>query len=224
MGESQTEFRGRVTILSDGGLESLAACAAARESILASGQANSPKPVVWPTTNPGVTALARHRAIERQAAIFDLELAPAGAVAATKERSSPAGLVGSGELQTRDLIAASFGSLRLGSASLVWPARAASGDDVALDNAARIADRALLVSRLVAMDAMDHGAPGFVIETPYVDLTDRQIADLVLDMDLPIQLCWWWSETALAARESADPGDETAIEADRRLGDRDLLA
>src|SRR5205814_1142018 len=29
------------------------------------------------------------------------------------------------------------------------------------------------------------------VQAPYADLTDSQVADLILDMDLPIWTCWW---------------------------------
>ena len=55
---------------------------------------------------------------------------------------------------------------------------------LALDRIAQIADRAVLVARLVAIDADAHGVPSIRIETPYADFTDRQIADLIADMEL----------------------------------------
>ena len=30
------------------------------------------------------------------------------------------------------------------------------------------------------------------IETPLIDLTDRQLGELALDMGVPVELCWWW--------------------------------
>lgn len=53
------------------------------------------------------------------------------------------------------------------------------------------ADRALLLSRLLAMDSESvfngrYGAGRFVIQTPYVELTDEQMVELALDMDVPL--------------------------------------
>jgi hypothetical protein len=36
--------------------------------------------------------------------------------------------------------------------------------------------------------------------TPYVDFVDAQIADLALDMDLPVWTCWWWEGEGEAER------------------------
>jgi hypothetical protein len=44
----------------------------------------------------------------------------------------------------------------------------------------------------VALDAREHGVPSIRVETPYADFTDRQIADLVLDMELDVEACWFW--------------------------------
>ncbi len=75
---------------------------------------------------------------------------------------------------------------------VIWPVSAAIGDHLDLDRISAIVDRALLISRLVALDSRDHGTPGIRIETPYADFTDRQVADLAADMELPVEACWWW--------------------------------
>jgi hypothetical protein len=62
-------------------------------------------------------------------------------------------------------------------------------------------ERALHISRLVAVEH-----PGFELAAPYADLSDRQLADLILDMDLPVWTCWWYApegnEPAAAAAEA----------------------
>jgi hypothetical protein len=67
------------------------------------------------------------------------------------------------------------------------------------DTLADVCDRALLAGQLVGLDvarlgSAGDGAPmakGLRIETPYADLTDAQLMDLALDMDVPLHACWW---------------------------------
>ena len=81
------------------------------------------------------------------------------------------------------------------------------GDDAGetLDEIGRAIDRAVLIGRACSVDAGDPGA--LVIDTPLVDLSDAQIADLTTDLDLPVERCWWW-----------DGGDDIARVARRRWG------
>jgi len=65
-------------------------------------------------------------------------------------------------------------------------------------------NQALLVSQLVSLADANPGSPVVRVRTPYADLTDRQIADLVLDMDLPVWTCWWMDESQLGEGESRD--------------------
>lgn len=111
-----------------------------------------------------------------------------------------------GEDQTRLLVHAGYLALSVGCDRVVWPAQC--GEDLrteapTLERIAGAIDRALLVSRVIALDtprAVD--APE--IETPFVDLSDRQIAEMVMDIEAPLSGCWWWggsSPSALAARD-----------------------
>ena len=61
-----------------------------------------------------------------------------------------------------------------------------------LDAASSHVDRALLVTRLVAMDADRHQCASIVVETPYADFSDRQLAELALDMGVPFRKAPWW--------------------------------
>jgi len=79
-----------------------------------------------------------------------------------------------------------------GFSRVVWPATAGLGEGLDLDRLAAIVDRAMLCGRVVAIDANGHGQPAIHIEAPYADLTDRQIADLALDLSVPLEGCWWW--------------------------------
>jgi hypothetical protein len=75
---------------------------------------------------------------------------------------------------------------------VIWAGSTAIDDDgeVDLDLLTALHARARLVSRLVELDGPAGASFSFLF--PYADLTDRQLADLVLDMDLPLWTCWWW--------------------------------
>ena len=100
--------------------------------------------------------------------------------------------LGSGLIQTPPLIHSAIGAAVAGFATVVWPVHAGPGAEPDLDRVALAIDRALLVSRLVALDAADHGCPAIRVDTPYADFTDRQLAELALDLDAPVHTCWWW--------------------------------
>lgn len=172
-------------VVSDGGLVSLIACVAAKERVLASTpDASHLLPVMWASITPGPTSRARAHAIETQATALGLEVVVPSGDAANTTNSS-------GERATRDLVDAAFTAISRGCGSLVLSDRHADGDMVDLTSVAATIDRAMLVSRLVSLDmASDSGS--FEIESPYVDLSDRQVAELAIDLGAPIQLCWWW--------------------------------
>lgn len=68
-------------------------------------------------------------------------------------------------------------------ARVVWPIFcAAEVDPIAL-----ALDRARLVSTLAALDARPRGLP---IDTPVLDLTESQLADLAIDVGVPSQAGW----------------------------------
>lgn len=90
---------------------------------------------------------------------------------------------------------------RSGCGSLVWPVQCAvpgTSDGVSVDGIAGAIDRATLLSRVVSLDL----GVDFEIRTPFVDLSDRQIADLALDMGIDPSMCWWASDPAGAAEKS----------------------
>lgn len=189
---------GKTLILSDAGPASLLACACVRESI-ALGQAGkglreAPTEAAvlpFPPVEPHLQAIGK----QCEFFAFPLLTPTASADAAA---TSP-------EAESHHLLSATHLAARQGFSSVLWPASGAAGDSLDLDRIAQIADRAVLIARLVAIDAASHGVPSIGIETPYADLTDRQIADLIADMDLPMELCWWWgveAMDALADRES----------------------
>jgi hypothetical protein len=202
----------KTLILSDGGLASLVACAVAKEAAAIDGRVHAGISVV-PAMNlwgvAGVTQGLRDRAIRAQAEIFGFELwEPLSA----PPQALP-GILELREQETHGLIAVTQLAARKGCDVVVWPLQcagpSASRDDdgLDLDWIARAADKAVLASRLVAVDSDAHHKPGLRIEVPYLDVTDHQLADLAAEMELPMRACWWWTasrrdgEQAVAERE-----------------------
>lgn len=81
------------------------------------------------------------------------------------------------------LLAAGRAALRLDCSRLIWPVFV--GDDT--EAIAREHERARLIAGLLRLDA-DRGA--LAVDTPFLDLDDRHLADLAVDMDAPAGL-WW---------------------------------
>lgn len=71
---------------------------------------------------------------------------------------------------------------------LVWPV-GPEGRDVDVAASARALTAATLVSQLISLSGLD--SETVEVQAPYADLSEDQVADLVLDMDLPIWTCWW---------------------------------
>lgn len=128
--------------------------------------------------------------------------------------------VSTGHRRTRYLIEAVQSALTNGCTTLVCPWQAEGLDPEAerepatlpsVESLARELDRALLVSRLVTLDAGEHGVGVFEIQAPLMDLSDSQVAEMALDLDVPIWRAWWWDLTngkrpkdnALAERAAA---------------------
>lgn len=177
----------RVLIIDDGGLAALAACIAARIDH----QRHEPLPsehgpVVWSPGGAGPESHRRRDAAAAHAAHCDLHFVESGNPAATDD--------------TRLLLDAGEQAVAMGIARVIWPIqRLGDSDAPSLDQAAKAVDRALLVTRLMALDADSHNLPNFLIETPYADLTDKQLAELAADLDAPAHLCWWHSTPAASS-------------------------
>lgn len=130
----------------------------------------------------------------------------------------------SGHARTLALLQAFGEAARRHSTSVVWPiwqGRLAGEGTPSLDAVATEMDRAELVTRLAGLDltnAAASDAGGLFIETPYADLDHASIADLSVDLDVPVGLAWWASSSiAQAVRSTWD-------EALRSAGYRGTLA
>jgi len=182
---------GRTVILSDGDLPSLVACAAGVEAV--AGDASAVRPCVLPFPSAAGADASRAAAVRTQADLLALTLLPA---------ISPIVESADGEGEVRDLIAATYAAARTGIDRVVWAVTGALGDHLDLDRIAAGADRSVLIGRLVALDATRHGVPSIRIETPYLDLTDRQVADLAADLAVPLETVWWWDSDTLPAQRA----------------------
>jgi hypothetical protein len=161
------------------------------------------------TTGSGEALSARIRALAEAQAAECLDF-PA---------VTPAALA-SGHRRTRYLTEAVHQAISNGFTTLVcpWqaetfdPERSRPADELpSVDGLARELDRALLVSRLITLDAAEHGVGVFEVQTPLMDLSDAQVAEMALDLDVPIWRAWWWEavggkqakDAALAERATA---------------------
>jgi len=189
----------RTLVLSDGSLPGLLACAAAREgATVASAEGSSGEiatPAVFAFAAGSAPTASQRGAVMRHAEAYSLEV--------IGESAAPGMDAAAGEAETLGLMAAAHAGVRRGCLGVTWPATGAAGDSLDLDRIAAITDRAFLVGRLVAMDAAAAGAAGLRLETPYADLTDRQVAELAMDMDVPVAACWWWGNDRAGAEERA---------------------
>lgn len=200
---------GPTLIISDGGLPALVAAAIEAERAASAGEAGGGAPALlmpWVTSpdlaDPQLAAVSSQARFLRQE---QLEPAPIHAFAAGTSAAF---------LDTLGLLAAVEVARANGCARIVWPSHAHATDDSLESDIERIAnavDRALLVERLAGLESDVIGtaaAAEIAIETPLVDLTDAQLAELVVDLDAPAYLCWWW-------RQAADPAAEKTAAAER---------
>jgi hypothetical protein len=158
-------------VLSDGDVPALLALRAAADR-------GEGAVLVWPMAAPGPEAGARLKAVRHQAELVGARLFGPGSVGERDEGLAV------------ELVRASAAAAEAGCLGAIWPVSAGETNrgDEALRRMSGAVERALHVSRLVAVES-----PGFELSAPYADLSDRQIADLILDMDLPVWTCWWYA-------------------------------
>lgn len=98
------------------------------------------------------------------------------------------------------LLASAIAGARLGCSSVIWAAHCASAGseiEVDIDRVAEAIDRATLVGRLASLEARAE----IEVQTPFIDLSDSQIADLAVDMGVEVATCWWGSGDGEAMAE-----------------------
>ncbi len=194
----------RTLVISDGSLAALVATAMVSEQLAAAGNSSpdelggivigSPSSA----TEPGWSAC--ERAAGRQADIYGLGFVPPDA--AMRARVEAGAALPAGALESLILTDAAYNAAMHGCERVIWPVQAPTVDgEPDLTSVARFVDRATLVSRLAGLDAERPEWSGLSvrevrIDTPLVDLTDDQLADLALDMRVPADSCWWWGSDA----------------------------
>ena len=174
----------------DGSLPGLVAGVIASEETVRRESLGAAPPAVWCPEPRGLDA------VRRQASALGLSLIE------DRAGAPPSGHRSEGDRINRLLLDAGAGAVSLGVPVVVWPfvPRGDSPDEpAAVERIADAVNRATLVSRLVSLDAPGAGLPEIRFETPFVDLSDAQLADLACDVGARFEDCWWWSDDSAAA-------------------------
>ncbi len=183
-------------VICDGGVGSLIACAAAGQRWATGPAAPGPKAILLAEHEFQVSAARVH------GELFGLAFEP-------EQNPPPPGHSGDATALVRALLDLATKLRAHGDTDVVWPVSFSSHEGGAPDvqGAAWAMNVAVLVSQLATIAAGPTDASASVIvRAPYADLTERQLADLVLDMDLPIWTCWWMPASELGegrVRETA---------------------
>jgi hypothetical protein len=187
----------RVLVMVDGDLPSVVAAAKAKQAAPTVSGSVASGPVLWPAMDPSDA--------DRRAAC--VRLASALGLGLLERRSRSMGPDQHGWTSpSRLLLDACTDAATAGRSEVIWPVQFPS---VEIDAITRAVDRALLVTRLMALDASMHATPFLHVETPFVDLSDAQVADLAADLSAPVACCWWWGG-------EGNPGVPLAYEARAR--------
>lgn len=194
----------------DGGLESL----------VASMLVDPPKrAIAWFAGGPPDQIELRRSAAASQADLIGLESAVDSICDSVLWSALPGGF---GEATL--LLAALAQAAKLDRSRVLWP-RHVAGD---LNDMLDAADRALLVHRIGLIELENTESPNIRIDTPLIDLTDRQLVELAVDLDAPVWSCWFEQPQAVdipaAQREKARWEDLLKETGGQRLLSRDLNA
>ncbi len=183
----------RCLILTDTDVESLLATAyASEQQSISTSEPSVLVPAWWHSAFEDEFDLlisAIEPALTRQASTFSLLAEPNQAFYPPEDEQVNA--LSNARLQTRMLTEAAYLALELGLQRVVWPIRIPQQHPDRIRAIGDAIDRALLISRLVTLDATDETAHEVVIETPFVDLSDAQIVELARDMAISLESCWW---------------------------------
>lgn len=201
-------------VITDGGLPALVAAAIEAERFAAAENAESgggaPALLMPWVTNPALTEV-QLTAVASQARFLRQELLEPAPIREFATGTSPAFLDSLGLLVAVEVARAN------GCGRIVWPVHTHATDDTlagGIDGIAASVDRALLVERLAMLDAepasVTPDTEDLAIETPLVDVTDAQVAELVVDLDAPAYLCWWWRPLTEDAAERTAASERTA--------------
>lgn len=191
---------GRALVISDGDLPGLLATAiATEETVRRENLRRMPDPLIWSAWHDEAPAVARERAVRGHAASLGARHIETPHLPREAEE-------GEGSWQSRLLMRAGVLALANGCRRVVWPVVFESGsadEPASVELISGVLSRAVLVSRLISMEVDGTGLPEVVVETPFVDLSDGQVAELAAEMGLSVEDCWWWSDTATPAANRA---------------------
>jgi len=178
-------------VLCDGDLPAMVALGLAQDAVGGLGAAAVLSAPVVPVASDDVSARIRELADAQALRCFDFPAV------------DPASLT-TGHRRTRYLTEAAHQASSHGYNALVCPWQAEAFEIEAardasvlpsVDALARELDRTLLISRLITLDASEHGVAVFEVQVPLMDLSDLQVAEMALDLDVPIWRAWWWEVT-----------------------------
>lgn len=185
-------------MIADGSFAGLTALAiASEETVRRENVGHAKPPVVWLPAG-GADDAAADRAVRTQAGTYGAVYVGYGPATG----GEIGGETGGGLADSAMLIAAGGLAIANGCRRVIWAVQG-GGDGpespAPVESIARSLDRALLAGRLVSLEAEDAGLPEVVIETPLVDLTDAQLAELAMDLSAPVETCWWWGTGGIGA-------------------------
>ncbi len=184
-------------IITDAGLPSLILTAMLSEQQSSKNQQRSTLyPAWWTSQNDmDIRIPAIDKAVDMQADLLSLTVVRDHA--GYPEDSTEGSNTSLGIHQTRMLLDAATLAIKLGFKRVLWPIQIPETPDSAqrLNEISTAIDRAILTARLATLDAQSQGGVEVTIETPLVDLTDPQIAEIAADLNVPIASCWWTDTT-----------------------------
>lgn len=187
---AKTTPTGGTLVLSDGGIAGLLGVATASEESVRGTSEPGPAVGVWAAWPGTPDHPDRFNAVTQAASAFRAEVVTA--------RTPDRAIAGTaGEAESALLIRAAAIAAERRWDRVLWPVHLGDRDASANLEAIAIAvERALLVSRLASLDGQ-----GVTVETPFVDFTDAEMADLAADLGLTADHCWWAAGAAAQSPE-----------------------
>lgn len=174
-------------LLVDGSIPGLVALAHAREHA-AFAQAAAPLAMLCPLTT--LTMPQNERTLREVAAREQCQRHSIGFIESSVAAQASQLALTERQKQAAALLHAAHLALQHQAPRVIWCVHAAQEQSIDLDTLAWSIDLALVVARLATLTA--DNAQGVAIETPYIDVSDAQLADLAHELGAPISTCWWW--------------------------------
>jgi 7-cyano-7-deazaguanine synthase in queuosine biosynthesis len=200
----------RCLILSDGGLESAVVAAIAAEQ---SSRTDTEQAVVlaswWGSgTDLDLVLPSIDRAVSHQAEMYGLSLIP-DQTGYPPEQSDELMQSTAGSMQTQLLLQSAAIAARAGIRKVIWPIRIGSAqqdfDPTDIELLARTIDRTVLAGRIASLDSSEAEEEVEIsIETPLIDFSNAQLADLAGDLTVSLEACWWYHDRQVLPRAHAE--------------------